>query len=165
VEAVERFLLSLPAPYKDSCFTVCFRFQLLSLKCFRFHKNLTASTASASSSAFTSLSVPCFIKNVSAFGFSKSQMLSSLLQHPASFFKVLPLPQKFNRFHRFRFQLPLPLPHPWLYLKNCLRPSKFITFHNTYISTNLIASRDINAEDYLETAQDTSAGGRMDHST
>jgi len=43
------FLLPLPAPYKVSRFRVCFRFQLLSSKCFRFHKNLTAFTASASS--------------------------------------------------------------------------------------------------------------------
>jgi len=46
--------------------------------CFRFH-----------------IPTLCFMKNAS--GSSKSQMLSSLL--PASFFKVLPLPQKFNRFH------------------------------------------------------------------
>jgi len=40
------------------------------------------------------------MKNVSASGCSKSQMLPSLLPLPASFFKVLPLalPQKFNRF-------------------------------------------------------------------
>jgi len=37
------------------------------------------------------------MKNASAT--SKSQMLPSLLPLPASFFKVLPLPQKFNRFH------------------------------------------------------------------
>jgi len=36
---------------------------------------------------------PCFMKNTSASGSSKSQMLPSLL----------PLSQKFNRFHRFRF--------------------------------------------------------------
>jgi len=47
VEAVEYFLLQLPAPYKVSRFRVCFRFQLLSSKCFCLHKNLTASTASA----------------------------------------------------------------------------------------------------------------------
>jgi len=29
----------------------------------------------------------------------KSEMLPNLLQLPASFFKVLPLPQKFNCFH------------------------------------------------------------------
>jgi len=54
-----------------------------------------------------------FLKNTSASGSSKSQMLPSSLPLPASFFEVLPfpLPQKFNRFHRFRFQLPLPLPH------------------------------------------------------
>jgi len=50
----------------------------------------------------------CFIKNASASGFPKCQMLPSSLPLPGSFFKVLslPLPQKFNRFHRFRFQLP-----------------------------------------------------------
>jgi len=46
---------------------------------------------------------PCFMKNASASGYSKSQMLPSSL--PASFFKVLLLSQKFNRFQ-------LPLPHP-----------------------------------------------------
>jgi len=50
VEGVEYFLLPLPAPYKVSRFLACFRFQLLSWKCFHFHfnKNLTAFTASAS---------------------------------------------------------------------------------------------------------------------
>jgi len=43
---------------------------------------------------------PCFMKNASAS--SKSQMLPSSL--PASFLKVLPLPQKFNR---FRFHIPV----------------------------------------------------------
>jgi len=38
------------------------------------------------------------MKNASASGFLKSQMLLSLLPLPASFFKVLLLPQKFNRF-------------------------------------------------------------------
>jgi len=41
-----------------------------------------------------------FYKNASASGSSKSQML------PRSFFKVLPIPQKFNRFHCFRFHIP-----------------------------------------------------------
>jgi len=41
---------------------------------------------------------PRFKKNASASGSSKSQMLASSLPLPASFFKVLPLPQKFNRF-------------------------------------------------------------------
>jgi len=36
----------------------------------------------------------------------KSQMLQSSLPLPGSFFKVLLLPQKFNRFHRFRFHIP-----------------------------------------------------------
>jgi len=74
VEAVEYFLL--PTLNKVSHFRVCFRFQLSS-KC--FHKNLTAYVS------------------------SKSQMLLSLLPLLASVFKVLPLPQKFNR---FRFLIP-----------------------------------------------------------
>jgi len=45
VKAVEFFLLPLPAPHKVSRFWVCFCFQFLSSKCFRFHKNLTASTS------------------------------------------------------------------------------------------------------------------------
>ena len=44
------FLLLLPALDRISRFRVCFRFQSLSSKCFRFHKKLTASTASASTS-------------------------------------------------------------------------------------------------------------------
>ena len=44
------FLLPLPAPDKSSRFRVRFCFQSFSSKCFRFHKNLTASTASASTS-------------------------------------------------------------------------------------------------------------------
>ena len=46
------FLLPLPAPDRASRFRVRFRFQSFSSKCFRFHKNLTASTASASSFRF-----------------------------------------------------------------------------------------------------------------
>jgi len=45
VDAVEYFLLPLPGAYKVSRFQVCLRFQFLSSKCFRFHKNLTASTS------------------------------------------------------------------------------------------------------------------------
>ena len=47
-------LLPLPAPFQPFCFRVCFRFQPLPSKCFhfRFHKKLTASTASASTSLF-----------------------------------------------------------------------------------------------------------------
>jgi len=41
-------MLLLPAAYKVSRFRVCFLFKPLFSKCFRFHKNLTASTASAS---------------------------------------------------------------------------------------------------------------------
>jgi len=39
-------------------------------------------------------------------GSSNSQILPSSLPLLASFFNVLPLPQKFNRFHRFRFHIP-----------------------------------------------------------
>jgi len=45
VEEVEYFLLPHPTLYKACHFRVCFRFQLLSSKCFHFHKNLTASTS------------------------------------------------------------------------------------------------------------------------
>ena len=48
VEAVKFLMLPLPATDRISRFRVRFRFQSLSSKCFRFHKNLTASTASAS---------------------------------------------------------------------------------------------------------------------
>jgi len=44
-----------------------------------------------------------FYENASASDSSKSQMLPSSLPLPASFFKVLPLPQKLNR---FRFHIP-----------------------------------------------------------
>jgi len=79
VETVDDFLLPLPTPYKVSHFRVCFRFQLLSSKCFRFH-----------------ISTHVLWK-----------MLQSLLLFPASFFKVFTLPQKFNRFH-FQLSLPHP---------------------------------------------------------
>jgi len=51
---------------------------------------------------------PCFMKNTTASGSSKSQMLPSSLPLPASFFKVLlhPLSQNFNRLHPFRFHIP-----------------------------------------------------------
>jgi len=55
VEAVKYFLLPIPAPCKVRRFRVCFRFQLLSSKCFRFHKNLTASASRISSLNFFAL--------------------------------------------------------------------------------------------------------------
>jgi len=85
------YLLSLPSPYKVSRSQV--RFQLSS-KCFRFHKPASASTSPA----------PCFMKN--AFASGPLVCLQSLLPLPASFFKVLLLPQKFNHFHCFRFHIP-----------------------------------------------------------
>jgi len=74
--------------------------------CFRFQLRIKlVASEFASTSFFQVLTLPqkfnCFMKNASASGSSKSQMLSSLL--PASFFKVLPLPQKFNS---FRFHIP-----------------------------------------------------------
>jgi len=95
VEAVEYFLLPLPAPYKVSRFRVCFPFQLFSSKCSYFHKNLTASTAS---SFHFHIAAAYFLKNASTSGSSKSQMLPNLLPLSASFYKLFPLPQKFNRF-------------------------------------------------------------------
>jgi len=100
VEKVKYFLLPLPAPHKVSHFWVYFRFQLLSSKCFRFYKNLTAFTASA-----YHISAPCFIKSISTSGSLKCKMLPSSLPFPASFFKVFPLPQIFIR---FRFHNPPP---------------------------------------------------------
>jgi len=81
VEAVEYFLFPLPAPYKLSRFRVCFRFQLLSSKCFRFYKNLNAS--------IFQIHAPCCIKNVSASGSSKSQMLPSSLPASSKCFRIL----------------------------------------------------------------------------
>ena len=46
-------LLPLPAPFQDFRFRVRFCFRPLSSKYFCFHKNLTASTASASTSLFS----------------------------------------------------------------------------------------------------------------
>ena len=40
-------LLPLPAPFQHFRFRVCFRFQPLSSKCFRFHKKLTASASTS----------------------------------------------------------------------------------------------------------------------
>jgi len=74
VEAVEYFSLPLPAPYIVSRFRVCFR------------KNLT-------SSSFRMFYEKCF-----RFWLLKKSNASELLPLPASFFKVLPLPQKFNHF-------------------------------------------------------------------
>jgi len=59
---------------------------------------------------------PCFMKNASASSSSKSQMLPSSLPLPASFFKVIPLPQKFNRF-RFQFRFHLNIPDKNTYYK------------------------------------------------
>jgi len=106
VEAVEYFFASASSSYKVSRFRVCFRFQLLSSKCFRFHKKLTAS------SFRFHIPAPCFMKSASASSSSKSQMLPSSLSLPGCFFKVIRLPIQFNsiqfalfpqKFNRLRF--------------------------------------------------------------
>ena len=52
---------------------------------------------------------PDFEKIASASGFFSTVSLSSSLPLPTSFIKVLPLPlpQKINHFHRFRFHIPV----------------------------------------------------------
>jgi len=57
---------SSPDPHIVGRFQVYFLFQLLSLTCFRFHKNLTASSFRFHIPAL------CFMKNASASGSSKS---------------------------------------------------------------------------------------------
>ena len=49
------------------------------------------------------LEAPDFEKIASVSGSFSTLSLPSSLPLPTSFIKVLPLPQKFNRFHRFRF--------------------------------------------------------------
>ena len=56
---------------------------------------------------------PDFEKIASASGSFSTLSLLRSLPLPTSFIKVLPLPQKINR-----FQLPLMLPHPWLLLSS-----------------------------------------------
>jgi len=88
VEAVDYFLLPLPVRKKSVAFEIASASSL-------FLQSASASTK------FNRFHIPgaCFMKNASASGSSKSQMLSSLLPLPASFFKVLSLSQKCNRFH------------------------------------------------------------------
>jgi len=71
--SVSSFFKVLPLPQKFNCF-------------YRFH-----------------IPAPCFMKNASDSGSSKSQMLPSSL--PAFFFKVFSLPQKFSL---FSFHIPGP---------------------------------------------------------
>ena len=63
-------------------------------------------------SQFENPEAPVFEKNASASSSFSTLSLPSSLSLPTSFIKVLPLPQKINRFHRFHFQLLLP--HPCL---------------------------------------------------
>jgi len=93
-------------------------------------------------------------------------MLLSSLSLPASFFKVLLLPllQKFNCFHLFRFQLPLP--HLWFklddhpYYSSDLAPSDSCLFPNMkkilsgkrYQSNDEVTSI---VEDYFEGQKET----------
>jgi len=55
---------------------------------------------------------PMFYEKCFRFQLLKKSNASEFAPLPASFFKVLPIPKKFNHFHRFRFQLSLP--HPWI---------------------------------------------------
>jgi len=99
VEAVEHFLLPLPAPYKVSRFRVCFRFQLLSSKCFCFHKNLTASTSQPNvlwKALPTSQKVKCFrvcfrfqFLSSKCFRFHKNLTASASLVQNYLLFKTL----------------------------------------------------------------------------
>jgi len=99
VEAVEYFLLPLPTPYKVRCFRVCLRFQLISSKCFRLHKNLTFS---ASSFCFYIL-CPMFYEkcfrfrllknsNASEFASTSNFFLQSASASTSTKIKPLPLP-------------------------------------------------------------------------
>jgi len=54
-------------------------------------------------------------------------MLPSLLPLPASFFKVLTLPQKFNRFYRFQLSLPQP----------SFQPKRFVIIRSKILYRNL----------------------------
>ena len=67
-------------------------------------------------SQFENPEAPDFEKIASASSSFSTLSLPSLLPLSTYFIKVLPLPQKFIRFHRFRFQLPLPLTHSWFTL-------------------------------------------------
>jgi len=97
VEAVEFFLLPLPAPYNISRFRVCFHFQPLSSKCFRFHKKFN------SFHRFRfHIPAPCFMKNA-------SQKVKCLKKSNASEFA-----SAFSFFlqstsTKIYFQLPLPV--------------------------------------------------------
>jgi len=86
VGSIRIFLLPLPASF--------FKVLPLPQKFNRFHR--------------FRIHAPRYMKNASASGSSKTQMLPrSPLPFPASFFKLLPLPQKFSGFHRFRLHIPL----------------------------------------------------------
>ena len=61
------------------------------------------------SSQFENPEAPDFEKIASASNSFSTLSLRSSLPLSTSFIKVLPLPQKINRFHRFQ----LPLPHLW----------------------------------------------------
>ena len=57
-------------------------------------------------SHFENSEAPDFEKIASAFSSFSTLSLPSSLTLPTSFIKVLTLPQKINRFHRFRFHIP-----------------------------------------------------------
>jgi len=94
VEAIEYFLLPLPASI------------LQRLKVLRFHKNLIASTASSFRFHFY-IPAPCFMKNASASGSSRSKCFRACFRFQLISSKCFHFHKKFNR---FRFQLPLPHP-------------------------------------------------------
>jgi len=99
VEAVEYFLLPLPAPNKVSCFRVYFRYQLLSSKCFRFHTNLTAVPLPHS--------FPMFYGKCFRFRLLKKSITSEFFSASSFFLQSTSnlVPQKFNRFRFHIFAL------------------------------------------------------------
>ena len=51
---------------------------------------------------------------------------------------LLPLPQKKDRFHGFRFQLPLPLLHPWLSVGPIIKLFDFEKFSEPRVNYNIV---------------------------
>jgi len=70
MEAVEYFLLPIPAPFEVSCFRVCFRFLTLEIFCFRFRLRikLVASEFPSPSSSFCQ-NASSFLQNFTASSF------------------------------------------------------------------------------------------------
>ena len=93
---------SIPFPFHFIPCSGC-RFYLIIIIIVTFYPN--------GCSQFENPEAPDFEKIASASSSFSPLLLPSLLPLSTSSIKVLSLPQKINRFHRF--QLPLPLPHPW----------------------------------------------------